>query len=102
MHSHAYEWKSVSGTKVQRDRSLTLERVHMTFTGNALSGETFGTSVYKKTLVILKALSTMYLHQKKKYNVLMCSGCIVNYFLLRLDKVKDRFGGMGRYKDGLR
>ncbi len=42
----------------------------------------------------------MYLHQKTKYNVLYCKTFLL---LLRWDmgKVRDRFGGMGRFRGKL-
>ncbi len=45
---------------------------------------------------VLKKISTMYL---------LCSYCIAKHLLLLwwdTGKVKDRFGGMGRFKGGLR
>ncbi len=48
----------------------------------------------------------MYLHQKNKYNVLIMFilYCKTHLLLLRWDmgKVRNRFGGMGRFKGGLR
>ncbi len=48
----------------------------------------------------------MYLHQKNKYNVLivLILYCKTLLLLLRWDTgtVRDRFGGMGRFKGGLR
>ncbi len=48
----------------------------------------------------------MYLHKKNKYNVLtvLILYCKTLLLLLRWDtgKVRGRFGGMGRFKGGLR
>ncbi len=48
----------------------------------------------------------MYLHQKNKYNVFIVFilNCKTLLLLLRWDtgKGRDRFGGMGRFKDRLR
>ncbi len=48
----------------------------------------------------------MYLHKKNEYNVfiLFMLYCKTLLLLLRWDisKVRDRFGGMGRFKGGLR
>ncbi len=48
----------------------------------------------------------MYLHHKNKYNVLIVFilYCKILLLLLRWDtgKVRDRFGGMVRFKGGLR
>ncbi len=46
----------------------------------------------------------MYLHQKISTMYLLCSYCKSLLLLLRWDtgEVSDRFGGMGRFKGGLR
>ncbi len=47
----------------------------------------------------------MYLHQKISVMYLLCSYCIVkNFCCYEVDtvKVRDRFGGTGRFKGGLR
>ncbi len=47
----------------------------------------------------------MYLHQKISTMYLLWSYCIVKHLLLLTwdtGKVRDRFGGMGRFKGGLR
>ncbi len=52
------------------------------------------------------ALTTTYLHHKNKYNVLivLILYCKIRLLLLKWDtgKVRDRFGGMVRFKGGLR
>ncbi len=50
-------------------------------------------------------LTTVYLHQKISTMYLLWSYCIVKHLLLLTwdtGKVRDRFGGMGRFKGGLR
>ncbi len=52
------------------------------------------------------ALITLNVHQKISTMYLLCSYCIVKHVLLLLrgdmGKVRDKFGGMGRFKGGLR